>query len=49
VHWRRNLPYFSTTYAGDGFVIVGDAGAFIDPLYSPGMDWIAFTTSRAAT
>ena len=43
VHWRKNLPYFSTTYAGDGFALVGDAGAFIDPFYSPGMDWIAFT------
>jgi hypothetical protein len=26
---------------------VGDAGAFIDPFYSPGMDWIAFTSSCA--
>src|SRR5204863_9190800 len=48
VHWRRNLPYYSTTYAGDGFVLVGDAGSFIDPFYSPGMDWLSFTTSRAA-
>ena len=47
VHFRRNLPYFSTRHAGDGFVLVGDASAFIDPLYSPGMDWIAFTTSAA--
>jgi hypothetical protein len=23
---------------------VGDAGAFIDPFYSPGMDWVAFTS-----
>ncbi len=43
VHWRRNLAYSSTTYAGDGFALVGDAGAFLDPLYSPGMDWISFT------
>ena len=48
VHWRRNLPYFSTTFAGDGFVLVGDAAAFIDPFYSPGMDWISFTASSAA-
>jgi flavin-dependent dehydrogenase len=47
VHWRRDLAYYSTTFAGDGFVLVGDAGAFMDPLYSPGMDWIAFTTSAA--
>src|SRR2546427_11838426 len=47
VHWRKNLPYCSTTFAGDGFVLVGDASAFLDPLYSPGMDWISFTVSSA--
>ena len=47
VHFRRNLPYCSERHAGDGFVLVGDASAFIDPLYSPGMDWIAFTASAA--
>ncbi len=45
VHWRRNLAYYSTTTAGDGFVLVGDAAGFLDPFYSPGMDWIAFTAS----
>lgn len=48
VHWRKNLPYFSTTFSGDGFVLVGDAAGFLDPFYSPGMDWISFTTSAAA-
>jgi flavin-dependent dehydrogenase len=48
VHWRKNLAYFSTTFAGDGFVLVGDAAAFMDPFYSPGMDWISFTASSAA-
>jgi hypothetical protein len=48
VHWRKNLAYSSTTFAGDGFVLVGDAAAFLDPLYSPGMDWISFTASSAA-
>jgi hypothetical protein len=47
VHWRKNLPYYSTTFCGDGFVLVGDAAGFIDPLYSPGMDWVSFTTSCA--
>lgn len=46
--WRKNLAYYSTTFAGDGFVLVGDAAAFMDPFYSPGMDWISFTTSSAA-
>jgi flavin-dependent dehydrogenase len=48
VHWRKNLPYYSTTFAGDGFALVGDAAAFMDPFYSPGMDWISFTASSAA-
>jgi len=48
VHWRKNLPYYSTTFAGDGFALVGDAAAFLDPFYSPGMDWISFTVSAAA-
>lgn len=48
VLWRKNLSYYSTTYAGDGFVLVGDASAFMDPFYSPGLDWIAFTTASAA-
>lgn len=47
VHFRRNLAYSSTTYATDGAVTVGDAGAFMDPFYSPGMDWVAFSTSAA--
>jgi len=48
VHWRRNLAYYSTIFAGDGFVLVGDAAAFMDPFYSPGMDWISFTVTAAA-
>ncbi len=44
-HWRKNLPYSTTTFAGDGFALVGDAAAFLDPFYSPGMDWIAFSVS----
>ncbi len=47
-HYRRNLPYSSTHYAGSGYALVGDAAAFIDPFYSPGMDWIAYTTTATA-
>lgn len=47
VFWRKALPYSSTTYAGDGFVLIGDAAAFLDPFYSPGMDWVSFTTTSA--
>jgi len=48
MHFRRNLAYSNTNYATDGAVLVGDAAGFIDPFYSPGMDWISFSTSAAA-
>ncbi|MEI9864346.1 MAG: hypothetical protein WDN00_07270 [Limisphaerales bacterium] len=48
MHWRKNLAYYSTTFAGDGFVLVGDAAAFMDPFYSPGLDWLSFTSTAAA-
>lgn len=47
VHWRKNLPYSSSRICGDGFFLVGDAAAFLDPFYSPGMDWISYTVSSA--
>lgn len=47
VKWRANLSYSSDVFAADGVVLVGDAAAFLDPLYSPGMDWLSFTTTRA--
>lgn len=46
-HFRRHLPYRSTVMAGDGFVLTGDASAFLDPFYSPGMDWLTFSVSAA--
>lgn len=48
VRWRANLAYSCDRLAGDGFVLAGDAAGFIDPFYSPGMDWLAYTTTRAA-
>ena len=48
VHWRKNLPYYAEHMVGDGFALVGDAAGFIDPFYSPGMDWISFTSYNAA-
>ncbi len=47
VQWRANLAYVSEVFATDGAVLVGDAAAFIDPLYSPGMDWLSYTVVRA--
>jgi len=32
------LPYRSRQYAAKGWALVGDAGAFMDPYYSPGLD-----------
>jgi hypothetical protein len=40
-----DLPYFSTQLCGGGWAIVGDAASFLDPLYSPGLDLCAYTTS----
>lgn len=47
IHFRRNLPYRSTVYACDGAILTGDAAAFLDPFYSPGMDWLAFSATAA--
>lgn len=47
VHTRRNLAYYSTTFAGDGFALVSDAAGFLDPFYSPGLDWLTFSVTSA--
>lgn len=46
-HWRTHLPYWSERQSGDGFVLVGDAAGFLDPFYSPGMDWLTYSVSAA--
>jgi flavin-dependent dehydrogenase len=38
----------SQTFSANRWASVGDAGAFVDPLYSPGTDFIAFSNSFAA-
>jgi flavin-dependent dehydrogenase len=43
-----SLAYWSERVAGDGWFAVGDAASFIDPFYSSGLDFCAFTTSGAA-
>lgn len=47
IHTRRNLAYYSTTFAGDGFALVSDAAGFLDPFYSPGLDWMSFSVTSA--
>lgn len=36
------LPYFLDRFIGHGWTCVGDAGGFLDPFYSPGLDAMAF-------
>lgn len=41
------LPYVSERAMGDGWALAGDAAGFLDPLYSPGLDFCAFTAHGA--
>ena len=38
-----HLPYFVDKFIGAGWTCVGDAGGFLDPFYSPGLDQMAFS------
>lgn len=42
-----DLAYQSKRFAGDGFILVGDAGLFIDPIYSAGV-YLALKTGKLA-
>jgi flavin-dependent dehydrogenase len=44
VHALSMLPYHSEKVCGDGWAMVGDAAGFIDPLYSPGLDFCSYTS-----
>lgn len=48
IHARARLPYYSEKIAGPGWQLAGDAAGFIDPLYSPGMDFLSWTSRLAA-
>ena len=37
------VAYCTRQYMGDGWALIGDAAAFIDPYYSPGLDHAAFS------
>ena len=43
-----NYSYGSTHYAGDGYVMVGDAGAFLDPVFSSGV-FLAMKSAQIAS
>ena len=44
VHAYSALPYSSQKVCGDSWATVGDAAGFIDPLYSPGLDFCSYTS-----
>jgi flavin-dependent dehydrogenase len=48
VHARSMLPYQCEKVADDGWACVGDAAGFIDPLYSPGLDFCSYTSHFVA-
>ncbi|MEP6698318.1 MAG: NAD(P)/FAD-dependent oxidoreductase [Verrucomicrobiota bacterium] len=48
VHAFSALPYLSTQVCDDGWAMVGDAAGFIDPLYSPGLDFCSYTSYYVA-
>jgi flavin-dependent dehydrogenase len=43
LRFYAHLPYVTRQYAGPGWALLGDAAAFLDPYYSPGLDHAAFT------
>lgn len=47
--YYKGLPYYSEQIAGDGWTIVGDAGGFMDPLYSQGLDFCSHTVYGSYT
>lgn len=46
-HALKHLPYRVERVMGPGWAAVGDAAGFLDPLYSPGLDYAAMTITRA--
>jgi len=48
LHALNGLAYSVSPIMGDGWAMVGDAAGFIDPFYSPGLDWAALTTTGTA-
>jgi flavin-dependent dehydrogenase len=43
LRFYSHLPYVTRQYMGEGWALVGDAAAFLDPYYSPGLDHMGFT------
>ena len=45
---ERDWSYTSSSFAGDGYVLVGDAACFVDPLFSSGVHLALGSASLAA-
>lgn len=45
---ERDWSYSSTSFAGDGYVLVGDAACFVDPLFSSGVHLALGSAALAA-
>jgi flavin-dependent dehydrogenase len=43
LRFYSHLPYATKQFMGRGWSLLGDAAAFLDPYYSPGLDHAAFT------
>lgn len=43
LRFYSHLAYASKQYMGPGWALLGDAAAFLDPYYSPGLDHASFT------
>ena len=43
LRFYSHLPYVTKQYMGEGWALMGDAAAFIDPYYSPGLDHASFS------
>jgi flavin-dependent dehydrogenase len=43
LRFYSHLPYATRQYMGRGWALLGDAAAFLDPYYSPGLDHASFT------
>ena len=48
LRFYSHLPYVSKQYMGKGWALLGDAAAFLDPYYSPGLDHASFTAEATA-
>ncbi len=49
LRFYSTLAYATKQYMGRGWALLGDAAAFLDPYYSPGLDHASFTAEATAS